>query len=358
MSSSGANSATVLAETSEYGVKLAKALNQLMEMGELELGTSAKECVWQRDKVSLFRYSPVVPMPNPIPVLVAYGLVNRPYVADLQPDRSLIQGLLRGGLDVYLIDWGYPDDADRFLGLDDYINGYLGDCADFICRQHRLESINLLGICQGGTFSLCYAASQPHRVKNLVTTVTPVDFCTEDDLLSRYVRNIDIDLLVDTLGNLPGEALNAIFVSLQPFRLAGQKYLDMLDKADDPAAMRLFMRMEKWIFDSPDQAGSAFRQFVKDCYQDNKLIKGELRIGDALIDLARVTMPVLNIYAERDHLVPPAASKALGRYVGSNDYRELVAPGGHIGMYVSARAQQVVGPSICEWLAERITEPG
>jgi polyhydroxyalkanoate synthase len=355
MTKVGVDLDALLAETSEYGVKLAKALNQLMEIGEPELGTSARERVWQRDKVKLLRYAQVVPMPNPIPVLVVYALVNRPYVADLQPDRSLIQGFLRGGLDVYLVDWGYPDGADRFLGLDDYIHGYIGDCVDYICRQHGLDSINLVGICQGGTFSLCYAASRPGRVKNLITTVTPVDFFTEDDLLSRYVRNIDIDLLVDTLGNLPGEALNAIFVSLQPFRLAGQKYLDMLDQADDPEALRLFMRMEKWIFDSPDQAGSAFRQFIKDCYQDNKLIKGELRIGDTLIDLSQVTMPVLNIYAARDHLVPPAASKALSRYVGSSDYRELVAPGGHIGMYVSAKAQQVVAPSICEWLAERTT---
>jgi polyhydroxyalkanoate synthase len=64
-------------------------------------------------------------------------------------------------------------------------------------------------------------------------------------------------------------------------------------------------------------------------------------------------MPVLNIFAEQDHLVPPASSKALQGLVGSDDYTELSFRGGHIGIYVSGRAQKQVPDTIHDWLARR-----
>jgi polyhydroxyalkanoate synthase len=147
--------------------------------------------------------------------------------------------------------------------------------------------------------------------------------------------------------------MNWTFLSLKPFRLTGQKYLDLVRILDDPAQAKSFLRMEKWIFDSPDQAGEAFRQFVKDFYQENALIKGKVRIGDGRVDLKQITMPVLNIFASEDHLVPPAASMALERYVGTDDYTALEFPGGHIGLYVSSRAQKTLPPAICDWLGQR-----
>jgi polyhydroxyalkanoate synthase len=127
----------------------------------------------------------------------------------------------------------------------------------------------------------------------------------------------------------------------------------MINMLDDPVAAKNFMRMEKWIFDSPDQAGEAYRQFLKDFYQGNRLIKGEVMIGDRNVDLGNISMPVLNIFAKDDHLVPPAASKALERYVGTKDYTALEFPGGHIGIYVSGKAQKLIPPSVCDWLGKR-----
>jgi polyhydroxyalkanoate synthase subunit PhaC len=211
----------------------------------------------------------------------------------------------------------------------------------------------MLGICQGGTFSLCYSAIHARKVKNLITMVTPVNFQTPGDLLSRWVQQIDVDLLVDTMGNVSGDLMNWMFLSLKPFRLLGQKYLDMVDLLDDEEQARNFLRMEKWIFDSPDQVGETFKQFVKDFYQNNRLIKGEVQIGAHRVDLGNITMPVLNIYAREDHLVPPAASTALKGYVSTRDYSELDFPGGHIGIYVSGKSQKTVPPAIGEWLDAR-----
>jgi len=342
-----------LSEIQAFGTKLSRGLRTLNEIGDIDVGCTEKESVYTEDKLTLYRFKPLVEKLNPVPVLIVYALVNRPYIADLQKNRSLVRGLLAGGLDVYLIDWGYPDSADRFLSLNDYINGYIDRCVDVLRKRYSLDKINLLGICQGGTFSLCYSAMHADKVRNLITTVTPVDFHTPQDMLSHWVRKVNIDLLAETMGNIPGEMLNWTFLSLKPFRLSGQKYLDMVNTLDDPVLCKNFIRMEKWIFDSPDQAGEAFREFIKHFYQNNELVKGEVMIGEKNVDLENITMPVLNIFATDDHLVPPAASKALRKYVGSADYSEIEFPGGHIGIYVSGKAQQMIPPSVTSWLAAR-----
>lgn len=342
-----------LAEIRDFGVKLNRGMQTLGDLGEVEVGATEKEAVYREDKLVLYRFRPLAAATNPIPVLIVYALVNRPYMVDLQEDRSIVRSLLKAGLDVYLIDWGYPDAADRYLTLDDYINGYIDRCVDVLRTRHRVDAVNLFGICQGGTFSLCYSALHPHKVRNLITTVTPVDFHAGNNLLSRWARHVDVDLVVDTLGNVPGEVLNATYLALKPLRLIGQKYIDMVDLLDDPVQARNFVRMEKWVFDSPDQAGEAFRQFMKEFYQQNGLIKGQVQIGGRPVDLKQVSMPVLNIYATDDHLVPPEASKPLERYVGTKDYTAVEFPGGHIGIYVSGKSQKLIPPAIAGWLADR-----
>lgn len=340
-------------EINSFNSKITQGLNTLSKLGDIDVGVCDKECVYEEDKLKLYHYKARTQEQNPVPVLIVYALVNRPYMADLQEGRSLIQGLLDAGLDVYLVDWGYPDNVDKYLQLEDYINGYIDRCVDDICKRHELPAINLLGVCQGGTFSLCYTALHQEKVRNLICTVTPVDFHTKNDLLSNLVRHIDIDLCIDTLGNMPGEFLNWVFLSLKPYRLMGQKYIDLVDILDDEEKARNFMRMEKWIFDSPDQAGETFRQFIKHFYQENALVKGKVSIDGKLVDLENINIPILNIYARDDHLVPPDSSKALGGCISSEDYTEMEFPGGHIGIYVSTRAQALLPPTIGKWVWER-----
>ena len=316
-------------------------------------GCSQKEAVWQSNKLTLYRYRPIArPAAGGVPLLIVYALVNRPYMMDLQEDRSLIRGLLASGLDVYLIDWGYPDGADRFTTLADYIDDYLVGCVDHILKAHRLSALNMLGVCQGGVFSLCFSALHPRRVRNLITMVTPVDFHSPADLLSKWVSKIDVAAWVGD-GNISGDALNQLFLSLMPFRLMHQKYVDLLAGRPDRGRIENFMRVEQWIFDSPDQAGAAFREFVLWFYQENRLVKNRLEIAGRKIDLRALRLPMLNLIGRRDHLVPPGASAALERLVGSEDCTTLEFDLGHIGMYVSARAQREVPAAIAQWLATR-----
>jgi len=315
--------------------------------------------VYQEDRVTLYHFKSSAEPSLVTPLLIVYALINRPLMVDLQQDRSLVANLLNLGLDIYLIDWGYPTRTDRWLTLDDYINGYINNCVDFVRKTHPLDRINLLGICQGGTFSLCYGAIYPEKVKNLIAMVTPVNFHIPNSLLNQFggctlgTEALNVDLMVDAQGNIPGDYLNTEFVMLKPWQLGVQKYLDLVEIMDDENKLLNFFRMEKWIFDSPDQAGEAYRQFLKDFYQGNKLIKGEIVVGDKSVNLANLTMPVLNLYAENDHLVPPASSLALGSYVGTQDYTFQSFPVGHIGMYVSRKVQQTLPPVIANWLRER-----
>jgi polyhydroxyalkanoate synthase len=341
-------------EMLDYSRKLGQGMDNLMNAGPIDTGVSPREVVYAEDKLVLYRYTtPEGVTPRPVPLLIVYALVNRPYMTDIQEDRSTIKGLLATGQDVYLIDWGYPDQADRSLTMDDYINGYIDRCVDYIREAHGVDKINVLGICQGGAFSLCYTSLHGDKVQNLVTMVTPVDFQTPDNLLSAWVQHIDIDLAVDTMGNIPGELLNWTFLSLKPFSLTGQKYVNMVDVLGDQKQLKNFLRMEKWIFDSPDQAGETFRQFIKGFYQNNAFINGGFKIGGQEVALKNVTCPILNIYALQDHLVPPDASRALKGRTGSADYTELAFPGGHIGIYVSGKAQKEVTPAIGNWLNDR-----
>ena len=343
----------IIAEIHDFNLKLAEGFKTLSELDEIRVGASEKEAVYAEDNLVLYHFKARTKTQNPAPLLIVYALVNRPYMADLQDGRSMIQGLLDQGVDVYLLDWGYPDSADKYLTLDDYINGYIDRCVDEILTRHQRADLNLLGICQGGAFSLCYTALHQDKIKNLITTVTPVDFHTKNDLLSHMVRQVDIDQVVDTLGNIPGEMLNWTFLTLKPYTLLGQKYVDLVEILGDKDKAMNFMRMEKWIFDSPDQAGEAYREFIKQFYQDNGLVKATVKIGGQTVDLANITAPVLNIYARDDHLVPPDSSRALEGCVGSKDYRALEFPGGHIGIYVSGKAQKMIPPTVADWLAER-----
>ena len=359
MAAKSADASQGAADALEYARQLAGGLDALQGLGDVEVGPTPRDAVYREDKVVLYRYRPLADAgadtgASPrVPLLICYALVNRPYMLDLQEDRSLIRGLLRRGIDVYLIDWGAPDGADRYLELNDYINRYLDHCVAQILTTHGIECLNLLGVCQGGTFSLCYSAMHPERVRNLVTMVTPVDFRTPNDLLSKWVQAIDVDALVRVSGNISGELLNFTFLSLMPFRLMSQKYAGLAELARDPVQLRNFVRMEKWIFDSPDQAGEAFRQFVTWFYRENRLLAGTLVIGGQSVQLRQVTMPVLNVYATGDHLVPPAASLVLKDLVGTSDYTAYAFDSGHIGIYVSRRAQKDLPATIASWLKAR-----
>jgi polyhydroxyalkanoate synthase len=340
-------------EFTDISNKLMKSYTSLLQVEEVEVATAPKKLVWQSGKVKLYHYENPNPVTCKVPILTVYALVNRQDMLDLQPDRSVIRKLLELGMDIYIIDWGYASKVDRYTTMEDYIEGYIDDCVNFIRKTNQVQKVNLMAICQGGTLSTIYAALHPEKVNSLVTLVTPIDFDTEDGLLFKWSRDLDIDTIVDGYGGVvPGEFLNFGFDMLKPLGKV-KKYHNLPDTMMDKEKLMNFLRMEKWIADSPDQAGACYKQFVKDLYQRNKLVKGELEIGGKTVSLRNITMPLLNIYAAEDHLVPPSASIPLNDYVGTSDKTLYEFPGGHIGVFVGNRSQKELGPTIAKWISDR-----
>jgi len=343
----------LIEEFNSLSSKMMKSYQTLNQINEVDIATTPKTSVYTEDKLTLYHYNRDTNPTYKTPVLIIYALVNTYKMLDLQPDRSYIKNLLGAGLDIYLIDWGFPSKSDRYLSMDDYVNGYINNCVDFIRKKNRVEKINILSICQGGTLSVIYSSLYPNKVKNLVTHVTPVDFSTNDGLLFRWSKDMDFDKLVEgNRGLVPGEFLNQGFDMLKPM-MKVQKQQALTNSLDDKDKLLNFLRMEKWISESPDQAGECFRQFMKDLYQQNKLIKGELEVGGKKVNLKNLTVPLLNIYATEDHLVPPASTIPLNDYVGSSDKELYSFKGGHIGVFVGGKSQKELAPAVTDWLKKR-----
>ncbi len=345
--------------------KIARGLDRLARISDedLAIATVPRDEMWREDMVRLYRCRPIVAKPLPVPVLIAYALVGRFQMIDLEADRSLVRKLLARGHDVWFIDWGLPGRAQRWLTIDDYVCGYLDRCVDVVRERTQQARINLLGICQGGVFTACYAALFPDKARNVALAVTPIDFHGDErapqagaGYMNQWARAMtpeDVDALVDAYGSAPGSMVGFAFLMMNPVSNLTKYTIDLVDVLDDDAKLLNFLRMERWIADRPDHPGEVFRQWFKDFYQGNKLIRNELILGGKVVDLRNVTMPVLNVYATGDTIVPVACSRGVGRHFGSRDYTELAVPGGHIGTFVGAKAQKILARALADWFEAR-----
>ena len=285
-------------EVDNYNARSVKGIGILLEHPEIDVGTTPYEVIYAEGEMRLLHFIPSKSELLPVPVVITWALVNRYYILDLQPDKSVIRKLLDHGLDVYAIDWGYPTQKDRYLSIDDYVNDLMDHVVDIVRDRSSSDKITLMGVCQGGTFSVIYASLHQEKLRNLVTLVSPIDFDTNKSLLNVWSKDLDVDKIVDYYGVVPADVLNISFLLIDPLRNIIDKYVNMFSKLDAKSddeevhqrnveEVKFFLRMEKWIFDSPDQAGEAYRQFIKDLYQKNLLIKNELEIGGKRIDLKK-----------------------------------------------------------------------
>lgn len=342
----------IMQEMTKTSERLVRGYETLQKINEVEIATTPKELVWQNDLVKLYHYKRETPAKCKIPVLVSFAIMNRQDVLDLQPDRSLMKKLLDEGLDIYIMDWGYPERQHRYLTLEDYILGFMNDAVDFVRKSTKNNKIHKMGICQGGTFSAIYAAIFPEKIKTLTTYVAPFDFSGNENMLYKWTKELDIDSMVDTMGNVPASMVNNGFTMLKP-SMDVAKYIGVMDMLDDEAKMENFLRMEKWKADCPDLAGEMFRKYIKDLWRDNKLIKGEFVLGDHKVDLKKITMPFLNIYATEDNIIPNSSTIPILDEVGSKDKEQYAFHGGHIGVFVGSKSQKELAPKVARWVLER-----
>ncbi len=324
-------------------------------MAGVEVGGTDHEVVYRENKLELLHYESRTEEQNDVPVLIVYALINKPYILDLQPSRSVIRTLLDNGMDVYMIDWGEPSRLDRHLTLDDYVNRYIQNSVEEVREQSGQEAIHLLGYCMGGTMSAMYAANYPEKVKTLSLMAAGLDFSGDGGVLELWGEEeyYDPGRVTEAFGNAPAEFLDVGFRLMDPVDNFLTKYLRLYENLDDEDFVENFARMERWLSDGIDVAGETYRQFLEDIYQDNLLIKNELTLDGEHVDIQNIDMPVLQIVGEYDHLIPPAASKPFNEAVPSTDTEIIEFPVGHIGLSVSSKSHAELWPAVVDWYQER-----
>jgi polyhydroxyalkanoate synthase len=327
-------------------------------MQDVEVGQTPGEVVYEENKLRLVHYESRTDEQHAVPILVVYALINRPYILDLQPGRSVVRTLLDNGFDVYLIDWGEPSRLDRSLSLDDYVNRYIDNCVDEVRERSGQDAINLLGYCMGGTMSTMYAALYPGKVRTLALMAAGLCFAGDGGVLELWGSDdyYDPEDVVATFDNVPAEFLDVGFALMDPVQNSVTKYVTLYEKLDDEDFVENFARMERWLDDGIDVAGRAYVEFIEDVYQENTLYRNELFLDGEHVDIGNLEMPVLQIVAEYDHLVPPEASKPFNDVIPSDDTTVLEFPTGHIGMSVSSRSHAELWPDVCDWFEQRMPD--
>ena len=317
-----------------------------------DVGHTDSEVVYEENKLELHHYEPD-DRRHETPILIVYALVNRPYILDLQPDRSVIRRLLAAGFEVYMIRWGEPSMLDQSLTMADYVNRYIDNSVDAVLDREGVDDVHLLGYCMGGTMALMYDIGHDEDVRTLTLMATPFVFEGTGGILEHWAMYFDPDTVVDALGNLPADFLAVSFSMMDPIDQYLSKYVRLYENVESEAFVQNFARMEQWIWDGVDVAGEAYREFIDDIYRENRLVEGEYALGDRRIDLGEIDTPLQQIVGQYDHIVPPESSTPINDHVASADERLIEFPAGHIGISVSSSAHDRLWPDVTDWLAER-----
>ena len=320
---------------------------------EINLEVTPHDVVYTEDKVRLLHYKPLTTKQSKIPLVIAYALINRYHILDIHPKKSWVRNLLEQGIDVYMVDWGTPSKMDKYLDFDDYVNGYLDHCIEFVKDEASVDQISLQGYCTGGTLATAYCSLHPEKVKNFVATAPVIDGWRDTTVISNLAKHLDVDKMVETVGNMPPEFMYYCFSILKPFEQGIDKYINFFRNIDNENFVDSFLRIEKWLSDTPPIPGALFKQWIKDIYQDNLLIQDKMYVGGKHISLKKIKMPIFTQVAVGDHLVSPECSMPLHYAVGSEDKTLRVYPTGHVGMIASSLSQKKVLPELGQWLKER-----
>ncbi len=340
-------------EMKEMYRKLEKTRAVLNSAGSIEVGKTPYEVLDETRTYRLLHYQQMVSKTAKTPILVVYALINKSYVLDLQPDKSWVRSLLSQGFDVYLIDWKTPTAADKYVSFDDYVNSHIDDCVNIVLKKTKEDKLTLHGYCMGASMSIMYTTLHQEKVRNLAVIAPVVDTEKDTTVIGSLAKNMDVDKMLSVLGNLPPEQLYSCYAALKPFKQGVNKYFNLVQNIDNDQFVGNFLRIEKWLYDTPPIAGETFRQWIGDIYQKNLLVKNELKLGDEIIDLSRITVPLLNIVADEDHLVSPQCSAPLNDMVSSVDRRLMRFHTGHVGLIASLYSQNNVLPKVGQWLTAR-----
>jgi polyhydroxyalkanoate synthase subunit PhaC len=322
-----------------------------------KLGATPKEVVWKRGKAELWRYEGAPVRYGP-PVVIVHSLVSRSYILDLRPGNSLVEHWVAAGLDVYMLDWGVPDELDADNDLARYVDWYLPRALAAARRESGADEVTLVGYCLGGVMAALFAAGHDDAaVRNLLLMATPIDFQEMGPMVAALREGrMEPDDLIDETGNVPADVLYSGFYMQAPTVEIAQK-ATLLENLWNDQFVEGFQAMAQWSKDHVPFPGAAFRELVEELVRRNVLTTGSMRVGNRRIDLADTQANVLVAIAERDNVVPLSATTPAGELVGEPARREeLRLPGGHVTFGTGRSAMKVSIPTMAQWIIDHSDE--
>lgn len=354
---------SVVERALRFPVNALEYANILLTTDDAVVGVTPKEVVWTHRETTLYRYRSSNRRYR-VPVLLVFALINRPDIFDLRPGSSLVEFLLEEGFDVFLVDWGYPDEEDAEMGLDEFVCDELDWAVRETLRAAGAEELTLMGWCIGATLCAMYCGLDregysPERapVKNLVELTMPID--GRQSGYAKWVgdEDFDVERVAELYGSLPGGAIDFANKMLKPVTNFWTTYRRLWDGVQEGSARReAYQTMAKWVGDNPPFPGKAWAQWIELMYRDAGLLRGRVRLRDRLVDLRRIDQSVLVITAGADHIAPRPGTMPFFDLISSRDVEHLAKPGGHIGLVAGSAARNELWPEISEWLADR-SEP-
>jgi polyhydroxyalkanoate synthase subunit PhaC len=348
---------SVLDRALRFPVNTLEFTNLLLTTDDAKVGVTPKEVVWTHRETTLYRYRSADRRYR-VPILLVFALINRPDIFDLRPGSSLVEYLLEQGFDVFLVDWGYPDEEDADMGLDEFVCDELEWAVRETLRAAGVEELTLMGWCIGATLCAMYCGldrgGERVPVRNLVELTMPID--GRQSNYAKWVgdEDFDVDTAGELWGSVPGRTIDFANKMLKPVTNFWTTYRRLWDNVQDGSAKReAYQTMAKWVADNPPFPGRAWAQWIHLMYRDAGLVRGRVRLRGRLVDLSRIDQSVLVITAGADHIAPRPGTMPFFDLISSQDAQHLARPGGHIGLVAGSAARKELWPEIAQWLAER-----
>lgn len=351
---------SVLERAIRFPVNALEFTNILLTTDDAVVGATPREVVWTHRGTTLYRYRSS-DRRHAVPLLLVFALINRPEIFDLRPGSSLVEFLVEAGFDVFLVDWGYPDEEDADMGLDEYVCDELEWAVRETLRASGASELTLMGWCIGATLCAMYCGldrgdARP-PVRNLVLLTMPID--GRDSTYAKWVgdEGFDVEGTGELWGAVPGGAIDFANKMLKPVTNFWTTYSRLWEGVQGGTARReAYQTMAKWVADNPPFPGRAWAQWIRLMYRDAGLLRGRVRLRDRRVDLGRIDQSVLVITAGADHIAPRPGTMPFFGAISSRDVEHFARPGGHIGLAAGSAARNELWPEIVEWLAERSEE--
>lgn len=285
-----------------------------------------------------------------LPILLLPSVINRSFVLDLLPEKSLIKSYLQNGHDVYMIDWGVPHSHEQYLSFENLLSIYVDFLLTKVFQDSEEQKLHIVGHCLGGTIGLVLANINPDRFASISLLTAPVNF-SDDDKLSRWARHPEFDLeaFIEAYGNVPWFLLQSSFIALKPTQLLS-KARQYLTKSKDNRFLRNFWAMESWSNDNVNLRARCFYLLLKDLYRENALSAGRVSLQGRRIDLSQLTLPIFTLIADHDHIVAKNSHLRSEMVPLVKKFEKVVVEGGHVGALLGGRSQKVLWPKMIEWM--------